>query len=269
MYIARVLRYSFFGIVFLCMLVLAACGGQPTSGGGATPTATQQSAASTPTANQQSTPTPTTASATLTPVVAGTVTASALGTNIIMNGDAEQGECADATSTVITSIPGWTPKGNISPIQYGASSGNLGANDPGPTDRGKCYFWGGPDLGTVENTTTSMTQTIDISAIAQQSANKALTYQLSAWLGGYSSQDDNAAILVQFMDASNNMLGSAKLGPILAKDRNSTTELASYSTNGTLPTGTGIIIVTVTMTKTEGGDNDGMADDISLILQQK
>ena len=170
---------------------------------------------------------------------------------------------------MITPIPGWTPTGEITPIQYTASGGDLSATTPEPSDAGKCYFWGGPD-STVDNTTTSMTQTINVSTNATVIDSKAVIYDLSAWLGGYSDQDDNAVLSLQFLGATGSVLGSAKVGPVMAADRtNDTTELLQRSASGPVPAGTRAVKVTLTMTKTAGSDNDGLADDLSLLLLQQ
>jgi hypothetical protein len=196
-----------------------------------------------------------------------TPTSTLLGGNIIVNGNAEQGMCAADTGTVITPIPGWTPTGEITPIQYAASAkdGDLSAMTPGPRDAGTCYLWGGPSQ-TVDNTLTSMTQTASVSTDAALIDTQAVSYALSAWLGGFGSQDDNAVLSIQFLSATGSALGMAMIGPVLAADRSGTSELLSRRTSGKVPVGTRSIKVTLTMTKVSGSDNDGLADDLSLLL---
>lgn len=257
MHHSRRLHHALCGIALLGLLALAACGSQA-SGGGSTPTATRTPPTNTPAPTNTPLPPPTPTSP------PGTL----LGGNIIVNGNAEQGMCAADTSTVITPIVGWTPTGNITPIQYAASNGDLSAMTPGPSDAGNCYFWGGPAKGT-DNTMTSITQTDNVASVAALIDIQTVSYDLSAWLGGYSTQDDNAVLSIQFLDMSGNAVGTAKIGPVLSADRNGTSELLSRSTTGKVPVGTRSIKVTLTMTKTEGNDNDGLADDLSLLLVQQ
>ncbi len=255
---AAYVRPSALLIGLLLALLLAGCQSQPvvsgTTGATAQPTATPTD---TPTALPSPTPTP-------------TATPTALGTNLIVNGNAEQdGNCPNTTITVVPTIPGWTKTADITTIQYGASGGDLTPTSAGPSDRGNCYFWGGPDSGSAGNSKETMTQTIDVSSLAQMIDSASLTYQLSAWLGGYTSQDDSAALSIQFLSASSAALGTASVGPVLAKDRQDVTELLQRSANGAVPAQTRSIVVTVTFIKAAAGDNDGLADDLSLILQQK
>ncbi|HLV97981.1 MAG TPA: hypothetical protein VKT82_04820 [Ktedonobacterales bacterium] len=249
-------------IALLSLLVLAACGSSPSNPGVttvSTPTSIPPTATPTPTSPPQPVATPTTPPGTL------------LGGNIIVNGNAEQGKCAPDTSTVISPITGWTPTNNITPIQYAVganSNGDLSPTTPGPGDAGNCYFWGGPE-GSTDNTTTSMRQMDNVSSVAAMIDSKAVTYDLSAWLGGYSDQDDNATLSIQFLGQTGNALGTATIGPVMAADRNNTSELLLRSTTGQVPVGTRSIKVTLTMTKTAGSDNDGLADDLSLLLVQQ
>ncbi len=239
----------------LSLLVMMGCSTAPTGGG--TAASTVQSRA-TPTNTATTLPTPT-----QTPVTVS------LGTNLIVNGNAEQGTCPGNTITVAPTIPGWSRTGDVTTIQYGASGGDVGPGSAGPTDRGNCYFWGGPNLGNTDNTNETMSQSIDVSTLAQNIDSAALTYQLSAWLGGFVSQDDHAALSIQFLNASKSAVGTASVGPVLAKDRQDASELLQQTATGAVPAGTRSITVTVTFTKTDAGDNDGLADDLSLILQQK
>ncbi len=243
-------------VSLLSLLVLVGCSTAPTGGGTAASTV-QSRATPTNTATTLPSPTPT------------QPPAASLGTNLIVNGNAEQGTCPGNTITVAPTIPGWSRTGDVTTIQYGASGGDVGPTSAGPTDRGNCYFWGGPNLGNTDNTNETMTQTIDVSTLAQKIDSASLTYQLSAWLGGFVSQDDHAALSIQFLNASKSAVGTASIGPVLAKDRQDTSELLQQTTSGAVPAGTRSITVTVTFTKTAAGDNDGLADDLSLVLQQK
>jgi hypothetical protein len=248
------IRSCFSMVSFLCLLLLIGCSSAPTIGGTSSPAAQPTATPTdTPTAIPSPTPTPATVP---------------LGTNLIVNGDAERGTCADKIITVVPTISGWTQTSDATPITYAASGGDMGPTSPGPSDRGKCYFWGGPDEGAGGNTIGTLMQTIAVSSRAQMIDSKSLTYQLSAWLGGYTSQDDNATLSIQFLNGSAASLGTASVGPVLAKDRQDTTEMLQRATSGLVPAGTRSIKVTLTITKVAAGDNDGLADDLSLVLQE-
>ncbi len=243
------------------MLSLSACAGISinASGGGATPTTAPNSAA-------QVQPTATPPALSTTPTVSGIDPHTLLNKNLIVNGDAEAGP-GSATDETLVAIPGWTRQGDFNVVQYQTTNGGFQTKtSPGPSDRGNNYFFGGPNLGASGNNVTSASQTIDLSALTPLLSNSQIKFTLSAWLGGYSSQNDNAKLTIQFLSASGQTLGSASLGPVLAADRSNTTGLIARSTTGTLPTGTARVTVTLTMTKLEAGDNDGSADNLSLML---
>lgn len=94
-----------------------------------------------------------------------------------------------------------------------------------------------------------------------------MKFTLSGWLDGYSDQDDNAKLTIQFLSATGQALDTASIGPVLSADRKGNTGLVSRTATGSVPAGTTKIKVTLTMTKTDGSDNDGSADNLSLVFQ--
>ncbi len=189
---------------------------------------------------------------------------SLFGSNLIVNGNAEA-QAVPSTVTIsdtTVSVPGWCTESLFTIEPYGDPNGDLSPTSPGPADAGNYYFYGGPSNGL-----SSAYQDIDVSSAASLIDSAAVQYSLSAWLGGYSSQNDNATLQVQFQDWDGNVLGSAvTLGPFLAADRNNVSELLMTNQNGAVPVGTRDIHVFLAMTRTDGSDNDGMADSLSLVL---
>lgn len=61
-----------------------------------------------------------------------------LGTNLIVNGNAETGSAGTPTSPV-TTIPGWTTTGKPTLLPYGLT-GFMLVTDPAPPDHGFQYF---------------------------------------------------------------------------------------------------------------------------------
>ena len=180
--------------------------------------------------------------------------------NLIQNGDAESGPAIPGTGAA-PSIPGWNTDGNISVVAYTDPSGDLTPTSTGPPNRGNNYFAGGPN-----NASSKMTQTVDLSAYAAAIDAGTQPYTLDGWLGGYSTQNDNAAVTVTFQNASGGSLGTATIGPVLAADRGGVSELVERSTSGNVPTGTRKMLVTVTFTRTDGAYNDGALDNLSFVL---
>jgi uncharacterized protein (TIGR03437 family) len=180
--------------------------------------------------------------------------------NLIQNGDAESGPAIPGTGAA-PSIPGWNTDGNISVVAYTDPSGDLTPTSPGPPNRGNNCFAGGPN-----NASSKMTQTVDLSAYAAAIDAGTQAYTLDGWLGGLSTQNDNAAVTVTFENASGGSLGTATIGPVLSADRGGVSELVERSTSGTIPTGTRKMLVTVTFTRTDGAYNDGALDNLSFVL---
>ena len=236
----------------LLSLFLVACGGSGDTASNPPPKPTNTAA---PTDTATSTPAPVKPTPTLPP---------GSGPNLIVNPGGETGTADPNGGTPVTSIPGWTiVGGEFDVIQYQADTGNYPAtSDPGPADRGKNFFAGGPN-----DDVSTGTQTIDVSKDALKIATGSVGYVLSGWLGGFADQDDNAMLSIQFEDASGKVLGKAQIGPVMAADRSDTTEFLFRSAIGKVPVGTIKIVVTLTMTRVSGSANDGYADNLALNLQ--
>lgn len=82
------------------------------------------------------------------------------------------------------------------------------------------------------------------------------------------TQGDNATLIVQFKDHSGKALGTAQIGPVSIADRKNQTQLVQRSTTGNVPQGSVTLVVTLRMLRTFGTDNDGYADNLSLILRK-
>jgi hypothetical protein len=198
--------------------------------------------------------------------------------NLIVNGNAEYvavngqmqlGPGAAVADTVTAPPPDWTVAGTINEVKYGAEDDVPGPNDPGPPDRGSNFFWGGPDDGHDVHTAR---QSVDVSAAAADIDAGKVTFTLSGYFGGYSSQDDNTVLQAGFLGASTTagtggpVLLTAATKPVLAVDRGSNTGMLPRSSTGQVPAGTRSIVLTLIMTRMEGSDNDASADNLSLVL---
>jgi PKD repeat protein len=175
------------------------------------------------------------------------------GQNLVVNGDAESSAGAPDDNTVDPPAD-WIVTGNFTAIVYGATSSSGAFPAGGP---GKNFFAGGPDCAS-----SSATQTIDVSSAATQIDSGAVSYTLSALLGGYETQGDNAVITATFLDGDGYSVGGAFIGPVSAGDRSNATCLLSRSAYGTVPAGARSVSILITMTRLNGYYNDGYADNV-------
>ncbi len=194
-------------------------------------------------------------------VIAGTgLHAGLFNTNLIVNADAEAG-AGSTTGNDVLPVPGWTTLNNFTVTLYGTAS-DIPTNSPGPADRGANLFTGGPTTSV-----SSAYQVIDLTAAGAQVDSGVVLAELTGWLGGWQSQNDNAVLTAEFTDGvTPNLLGSISVGPVLASDRASQTGLLFRGKTNAVPVGARQVKVTLTMTFTAGGYNDGYADNVSFVL---
>jgi len=180
------------------------------------------------------------------------------GTNLILNPGAES--AVGGNGAFLSNLPNWTITGQATAVVYGAPGGFPLSTDPGPASRGLNFFEGG-DVGS-----SSASQVVSLAFATAQINAGLVSYDLSAWLGGFSSHDDNAVLTVNFRNASNGILSTSTLGPVLAADRSNATGLLLRSTTGPVPVNTTNALVTLQMTRLIGTSNDGYADNLSLAI---
>jgi hypothetical protein len=189
--------------------------------------------------------------------------ASVFGTNLIVNGDAEAGPGATFDGE-IKLTPDLHRQGNFTPVTYTAGAGFPVAGDPGVSVGGKNFFSGGPGNGS-----SGATQMYDISSGASLFDLGTSSFNLSAYLGGYQSQGDNAVLTISFLSLVNghtSVISTASLGPVTAADRGNLTGLLFRETSGLIPVGARMVYLNLQMTRLAGSFNDGYADNLSLVL---
>lgn len=175
--------------------------------------------------------------------------ATSFGANLIANGNAETGNTNS-----------WTTTPGFEVVNYGAAGGFPSLADPGPADRGTYFFGGGVSAK------TSASQTIDLSALSAAISTGASRYDLSAWLGGYDSQNDNAELTATFFGSNGVTLSQASIGPVTNTDRGNHIGLLLRDSQGYIPVGTLNVGITLTMTRNAGSYNDGYADNLSFAV---
>ncbi len=184
------------------------------------------------------------------------------GVNLVVNGDAEA-ELGAPNSGTIVKPSGWKTTGQFTAVRYGASGGFPDATSPGPPNRGKSDFEG----GNVPKSTAS--QTISLQAYAAAIDSGSVGWNLSAWLGGFSNQGDNAVVSAAFKDAAGKTISIVSLGPVTQAERKGVTGLLGVARIGDVPKGTRSAVVSILITRLDGLYNDGAVDNVSLVLTKK
>ena len=97
-------------------------------------------------------------------------------------------------------------------VKYGTPRGFPTTSSPGPSTRGKNFFAGGSD-----NTANEIaTQTISLASFATKIKGGAVTATAAGWFGGFSSQTDNASLVVTFKNSSGAVVATMTAGPVTA-----------------------------------------------------
>ena len=171
--------------------------------------------------------------------------------NLLVNPGAEIGDPSLSGNSSV-SIPGWTVTGTPTVIKYGSPRNmwpvglSFATPDLPPfmgfpttsSGAGDTQFFGGGNVAT-----STLTQTVTLTAASAAG----VTFDLSAQLGGWLINPGAASVTVNFLDANKLYLGTASIGPVTMLDRLFQTVLKDRSTTGTLPTGTQFAQVTVNL----------------------
>jgi uncharacterized protein (TIGR03437 family) len=170
---------------------------------------------------------------------------SILGTNLVVNGNAESGSAAPDGKTIVASIPNWTRgsgKANVLPYNL---TGFLLLTDPAPPDHGFNYFAAAPTIGN-----STLTQVINLSSGASAISAGNVKFTASAYV-------NSAQVQMAFQNSGGQTFSSTTLSPV--NDGNQ--GLALQQSIGLVPTGTTQVTVTLTLM---GVSSE--ADSLSLVL---
>lgn len=181
----------------------------------------------------------------------------------LVNGDAEAGTGynGDHGGTV---IPGWTTTlGAPSVLLWANTSGFPNNGDPGPPagERGLNYFYGG-----AANALSILTQTLNLAGHETSVDAGLIRFGLSGYLGGCPAQEDSPTITIDFKNGGGAAIGTASIGPVSNADRGGVNALLLRFTSGAVPAGTRTALVTMTLTRFAGSDNDAYADNIQVLF---
>ena len=179
------------------------------------------------------------------------------GHNLILN--SRRGARTGAGSDVKVRTPDWKQTGGFTATQYAWTSGDVSATTPGPKHRGKNYFYGGPASA---RSTGTQVRTVTAGGIRSGKVR----YLLSGWLGGFDGQGDHTTLVLTFERADGTVIGSVRLGPVTEAQRKGVSELLFRSVRGKVPSATRKLKIELIMVRASGSDNDGLADNLSLVL---
>lgn len=192
-------------------------------------------------------------------VLVGIARAGIYDTNLLADPGAEN-ELGSDTGYDVVPILDWSAFGGFTVVQYGPDS-EVPADCPGPTLRGVNFFAGGPD-----NAFSFAYQYVDVSSVSADIDGHSVVCNLSGWLGGFESEDDNARFTAYFLNAAGQTNRSLQIGPVLAADRTNITGLLYRQASVRVPSGTRQIRCDLDMTRLFGAYNDGYADNLSLVI---
>jgi hypothetical protein len=180
--------------------------------------------------------------------------------NLVYNGNAEA--AAGSSDGSVVTVPDWTitTGTGFTAVQYGASGGFPAATDPGPAQRGANFLSGGPSDGV---STATQQRILSTKFLAPIDAGTVI-FTLQGFLGGFSSQEDNATVRVDWMNGHGVVLGSSTIGPVTAANRANLTGLKLRKATGSVPVKTRRVLITLTLSRESGSYNDGYADNLSL-----
>jgi hypothetical protein len=164
-------------------------------------------------------------------------------------------------------IPGWASTTNFTEHTYDPAGSQAfpDVNASASIGGGRQFFAGGPANGN-GNTVETATQDVDVSIAATEIDTGGVSAMLSADLGGFAGQDDQAKVTAMFLDSARRQLGNLTIGPVTAIDRNNVTKLVPRTGSAAVPSATRTIRVVITATKFAGAYNDAYLDNVSLSL---
>src|SRR5436190_626500 len=176
--------------------------------------------------------------------------------SLTINGDAESGTAATDSSGVFAP-PGWATTGQFTEVAYG-TSGFPEVATAATFGGGKNFFAGG------NAAVSTAVQPINFAQAGPEIDRGGLTMTLSARLGGFTSQNDNAQVTTELRNGAGATLATLHLPPITAADRKGQTALIRRIASITVPAGARNALTTITLTRSEGSYNDGYADNVML-----
>jgi hypothetical protein len=188
-----------------------------------------------------------------------------LGRNLVVNGDGEARPTAPALGLSLT--PGWDTSGEFTIEQYG-SPDMPKQTSPGPANRGRNFLAGGraDRPGQPMLNESIATQAINLSSIAADVDADRISYNLSAYLGGFRAEADDMKIHVMCVGRQLQQLSAQTLTGPTASVRQNLTGLFGQAISGRVPAGTHAILIDLVATRKFRRYIDGFVDNVELKL---
>jgi len=187
-------------------------------------------------------------------VCAPTALAATTSGNLVVDGDANAGYCT-SDWTAATTVPGWKVVSG-SPDVMCSSVG--GFSYPSGTPDSAFFAPGNQGDGSIQ-------QTVNVASAASAIDGGGVTYNLSGWLGGWTTYAGYTQVSATFLNASGAQVGSAASLPTVSEsDRGGKTEFLARSATGAVPVGTRSILVQVAFV--DSSSEAGYAEHLALTL---
>jgi hypothetical protein len=182
--------------------------------------------------------------------------------NIIKDAGAE-GAKGNSEGTKVA-VKDWTvSKSNMfTAVPYGAPEFPT-KHSPGPKNRGKNFFAGGPS-----GTTSTGRQVDTLKPYKKLISSGKAAFTLSGWLGGFSSQDDDATLTATWETTAGAAISHTTIGPVTEAQRKGITGMLHRSSAGVVPKGATQVLITLHMVRYDGEYVDGYADNLRLTIQK-
>ena len=180
--------------------------------------------------------------------------------NLLQNPGAEAGASGHGN---LVGVPGWSLTGSFTVDDYGDTD-RLSKDISTAYSGGNNYFFGGPG-----KPLSTATQTVDLTAYADQIDKGALDIVFGADVGGYAAQTDKMDVQADILSASGVTLKTYTVAGLTAEQRGNKTTMRGELYWAALPVGARSIRVTMTATRYDAFNNDGYADNLSLFLRER
>jgi uncharacterized protein (TIGR03437 family) len=177
-----------------------------------------------------------------------------LGTNLVVNGDGE-------AQTADNVPPGWNSGDLVS-----MKSNFFKFVEPPLATLGTYML---STRGGVGAQTGAAYQAIDVTLVKDRIDGNGVKYKLSGLIGGHQDYpDDWTTVKLEFQNAAGKAIGSAvQIGPVSGADRGNKTTFLARSAEGTVPSGTRILLITLNSSVKNGNFGAHVyMDNLSVVL---